>query len=128
MRFVAARIVMICMASGTACQNAPPQPPVVTADGVMRYTTSRTEQKIDCGGHPIELAGSRTEMTLVGPCRFVRVSGNHNDIALDIVPGGTIDITGAHNDVNWRQTEPGPQPDLQDHGESNRFHRVSTEP
>ena len=63
-----------------------------------------------------------------GPCRFVRISGSHNDIALDIVPGGTIEITGAHNDVNWRQTEPGPRPDLQDHGESNTFYRVSTEP
>ena len=128
MRFVATRIAVICLASGAACQSTPPQPPVVTADGVMRYATSRTVQKIDCDGRPIELAGSRTEMTLAGPCRFVRISGDHNDIALDIVPAGTIDITGAHNDVSWRQTELGPRPDLQDHGESNTFHRVSTEP
>jgi hypothetical protein len=128
MRFVAARIVLICLASGVACTNAPPQPPIVTADGVMRYTTSRTVQKIDCDGRPIELAGSRTEMTLVGPCHFVRISGNHNDIAADIVPAGTIEITGGHNDVSWSQTESGPRPDLQNHGESNTFHRISTEP
>ena len=73
MRLVAVRIVLVCLASAPAC-SVPPQPPVVTADGVMRVTTSRTIQKIDCDGRPIDLAGSRTEMTLVGPCRFVRVS------------------------------------------------------
>ena len=57
-------------------------------------------------------------MTLVGPCRFVRSQrGSHNDIAVDIVPAGTIDIIGGHNDVSWRQTGPGPRPDLQDHGD-----------
>jgi Protein of unknown function (DUF3060) len=128
MRLVAARIVLICLASAPACTSVPPQPPVVTADGVMRYTTSRTIQKIDCDGRPIDLAGSRTEMTVAGPCRFVRVSGDHNDIMTDIVPAGTIEIAGGHNDVSWRQIGPGPRPDLQDHGERNSFHRISIEP
>jgi hypothetical protein len=128
MRFIAARIAVICLASTVACQNTPQQPPVVTDDGMMHYKTSRTAQKIECDGRPISLEGDRTELSLVGPCRFVRVAGAHNDIALDIVPGGTIDITGAHNDVSWRQTEAGPRPDLQNQGDSNTFHRVSTEP
>jgi Protein of unknown function (DUF3060) len=128
MKFVAARIVLICLASGAACTNAPPQPPVVTGDGVAHYRTSRTVQKIACDGSPVALEGDRTEMTLIGPCRFVGISGSHNDIALDIIPGGTIDITGNHNDVSWRLTEAGQRPALQDHGESNTFHRVSSEP
>jgi len=119
---------VICLASTVACQNTPPHPPVVTDDGLMHYKTSRTAQKIACDGRPVSLEGDRTELSLVGPCRFVRVAGSHNDIALDILPGGTIDITGAHNDVSWRQTEAGPRPDLQNHGDSNTFHRVSTEP
>ena len=128
MKFVAARIVLICLASGAACTNAPPQPPVLGGDGVLHYRTSRTAQKITCDGRPIALEGDRTEMTLVGPCRSVSISGSHNDIALDIIPGGTIDITGGHNDVSWRLTEAGTRPALLDHGESNTFHRVSTEP
>jgi hypothetical protein len=127
MRCVAVRIALICLASGAACTNAPPQPPVVTGDGVIHYKTSRTTQKIDCDGRPIELEGDRTELTLTGPCRSVRISGSHNDIAVDIVPAGTIEITGSHNDVSWRQTGPGPRAILEDHGESNSFHRVSTE-
>jgi hypothetical protein len=127
MRFVAARIVLICLASGAACTQVPPQPPVVTADGTIHYRTSRTAQKIDCDGRPISLEGDRTEITLTGPCRFVRISGSHNDISVDIVPAGTIEVTGGHNDVSWRLTVPGPRANLQDQGESNTFHRVSTE-
>jgi hypothetical protein len=128
MRFVAARIVLIGLASGVACTNMPPEPPVVAGDGTLHYKTSRTKQQIDCDGRPIELAGNRTEMSLIGPCRFVRVSGSHNDIALDVVPAGTIQVTGTNNDVSWRQTAPGPRPELENLGRSNSFHRVPTEP
>jgi len=54
----------------------------------------------------------------------VRVSGAHNDIFIDVTPGGTIEITGNHNDVSWRRIEPGPLPVLQDRGQSNSFHRL----
>lgn len=128
MRFVAARIVLIGLASGAACANMPPQPPVVTGDGTLHYKTSRTAQTINCDGRPIELAGDRSELALTGPCRFVRISGSHNDIALDVVPAGTIEVTGGHNDVSWRQTAPGPRPELQSSGDDNSFHRVATEP
>jgi hypothetical protein len=126
MRFVAARIVLICLV-GAACTKVPPQPPVIAADGTIHYRTSRTVQQIDCDGRPIFLEGDRTEINLVGPCRIVHISGSHNDITLDIVPAGTIEITGGHNDVSWRLTAPGPRANLQDQGESNTFHRVSTE-
>jgi hypothetical protein len=128
MRFISARIAVICLVSAAACQSVPPQPPVVTEDGMLHYKTSRTSQKIVCDSRPISLDGDRTELTLVGSCHFVRISGSHNDIALDIIPAGTIEITGAHNDVSWRLTEAGARPDLQNHGDSNTFHRVSTEP
>jgi hypothetical protein len=128
MGLIAARVAVICLASAAACQGVPPQPPVVTGDGMMHYQASRTAQTIVCDGRPISLEGDRTELTLVGSCRFVRVSGSHNDIAIDIVPAGTIEITGAHNDVSWRQTEAGSRPDLQNHGDSNTFHPPSIEP
>jgi hypothetical protein len=128
MRFILARIIVFGLASGAACTNATPQPPVVSSDGTLHYKTSRTGQTINCDGRPIELEGDRTELTLTGPCRSVRISGSHNDISLDIVPAGTIEITGGHNDVTWRQTEAGPGPTLQDQGDANSFHRFSAEP
>jgi hypothetical protein len=126
MRFVAARIVLICLA-GAACTKVPPQPPMIAADGSIHYRTSRTAQQIDCDGRPIVLEGDRTEIGLVGPCRIVQITGSHNDISVDIVPAGTIAVTGGHNDVSWRLTVPGPPPVLQDQGESNSFHRMPTE-
>jgi hypothetical protein len=39
------------------------------------------------------------------------------------VPGGTIEITGEHNDVFWHQQPPNPpRPRLLDSGSSNTFH------
>jgi hypothetical protein len=127
MGFTAAKIVLICLASGAACTNEPPKLPVISADGVVQYTTSRTKATAPCDGRPVDLAGNRTVMTLTGPCRFVRVSGAHNDIFIDVIPGGTIEITGDHNDVSWQRIEPGPRPVLQDRGQSNTFHRLGND-
>jgi hypothetical protein len=126
MRCVTARIILICLAVA-ACVKVPPQPPVIAADGSIHYRTSRAAQQIDCDGRPIVLEGDRTEIGLAGPCRIVQITGNHNDITVDIVPAGTIAVTGGHNDVSWRLTVPGPPPVLQDQGESNSFHRMPTE-
>jgi hypothetical protein len=125
MRQIAARTALICLACGIGCTTNPPKPPIVDATGMMHYSTSRTKQNITCAGQPIQLEGDRTELTLTGPCRFVRIAGSHNDIETDIMPGGTIEITGTNNDVTWHQIEPGPSPQLQNRGESNTFHRSS---
>jgi hypothetical protein len=128
MRLVAVRIILFSLASGAACTTTPPQPPEVSSDGTLHYKTSRTAQQINCDGRPIELEGDRSELTLSGACRFVRISGSHNDISLDVVPAGTIEVTGGHNDVSWRQTGAGPRPNFQDHGDSNSFHQVASNP
>jgi hypothetical protein len=121
MRLIAVRMALICLACGVGCTN-PAEPPVVDADGVTHYSTSRSRQDIVCEGGPIQLDGDRTELTLTGPCRLVRVTGSHNDIETDIVAGGTIEITGNHNDVTWHQIEPGSAPQVQNRGQSNTIH------
>jgi hypothetical protein len=126
MRLVAARIAVMCLAGGVACTTNPPKPPVVDEAGITHYSTSRTKQNIACEGQSVQLEGDRTELTLTGNCRLIRITGSHNDIETDIAPGGTIEITGGHNDVTWRQTEPGAPPVLQNRGESNTFHRASS--
>jgi hypothetical protein len=82
---------------------------------------------VPCDGRPIDIASDRNDMTLTGPCQFVSVSGAHNDVYIDVTPGGTIQITGDHNDVSWRQIQRGPRPNLQDRGESNTFHRLDSD-
>jgi hypothetical protein len=123
MKFTATRIILICLTSATACTNEP-KPPTVSANGVVQYTTSRTKQTVPCDGRPVDIASDRNTMTLTGPCQFVRVSGAHNDVFIDVTPGGTIEITGNHNDVSWRRIQPGPRPVLEDRGQSNSFHRL----
>ena len=123
MKFGTISTVMICLASAIACTNQA-EPPKIAANGVVTYTTSRTKQTVPCDGRPIDIAGDRNDMTLTGPCQFVRVSGAHNDIYIDVRADGTIEITGDHNDVSWRQIQPGPHPNLQDRGQSNTFHHL----
>jgi hypothetical protein len=122
MKFVATRFVLICLTSVAACTSMPAPPPVVAADGVAHYKTDGARQTIHCDERPIELDGYHTTLVLTGPCRMVRLVGWHNDIDISLVPGGTIEITGSHNDVSWHPTEPGPKPTLLDHGDSNTFH------
>ena len=123
MKYTAAGLGLICLASGVACTNEA-KPPVVTADGVVQYVTSRTKQTVPCDERPVDISSDRNVMTLTGSCRFVPVSGAHNDIFIDVTPGGTIEITGDHNDVSWWRIGPGPRPLLQDSGQSNSFHRL----
>jgi hypothetical protein len=80
-------------------------------------------RQIACGPRPVLLNGNHTDVTLTGPCRYVRVAGAHNDVTVTVVPGGTIEITGEHNDVFWHQQPPNPpRPRLLDSGSSNTFH------
>jgi Protein of unknown function (DUF3060) len=78
---------------------------------------------ITCGDLPVLLDGNHTDLTLSGPCRYVRLDGAHNDVTVTVTPGATIEITGAHNDVYWQSLDPqGPAPMLLNHGYSNTFH------
>src|SRR5579875_3393964 len=78
---------------------------------------------VTCGPRAVLLGGSHTDAKVLGDCRYVRVAGEHNDIQVEVAPGGTVEITGAHNDVWWRQSRPGPGPRLLNVGQSNTFHR-----
>jgi hypothetical protein len=116
------RISTVCFSGVVACTNATPQPPIAQ-DGWLRYITSRSKQTIPCGEIPIQLEGDRTDLTLTGYCRVVRVTGEHNDIHVQVTPGGTIEVTGKHNDIWCQQMGAGPRPRLLNAGYSNTFHQ-----
>ena len=113
--------------------------PIATLAGVLAISTVAMAQTtitngweiytgedshITCHERPVLLTGNHTDLTLSGPCRYVRLTGWHNDVTLTVVPGGTIEITGAHNDVFWHALDPtAAAPILLDKGYSNTFHR-----
>ena len=115
---VSAAAVLGLMAALAAC--TPEQSEPVVAHGWDNYGYASA---ITCGSRPVLLTGNSMDLTMNGPCSFVRVEGNHNDISIVVAPRGTIEITGAHNDVSWH-VPPGARftPILLDHGNSNTFH------
>lgn len=118
---VVARVGVLGLAVA-ACSTTPGGPPgPIEQNGFLVYGNG-APSAITCDQRPVQLNGNHTDKRLSGPCQFVRVAGSHNDIAIDMAPGGAIDITGAHNDVTWSQSQPGPPPMLVDHGASNTFH------
>jgi hypothetical protein len=118
----AARVAVLLMLSTMATPAAWPQTAPQVANGWDIYGSNA--RKIVCGDNPVLLNGSHTDVSLTGPCRYVRVAGAHNDVEVTIQPGGTIEITGAHNDVFWHPQQGATEkPILLDHGSSNDFHR-----
>jgi Protein of unknown function (DUF3060) len=85
------------------------------------------KQTIPCGELPVQIEGNRTDLTLTGNCRLVRITGEHNDIRVQVTPGGMIEVTGQHNDIWWQQMGPGPRPRLLNRGSSNTFHSEEPE-
>ena len=76
-----------------------------------------------CPSGMAEVTGWHTEVHLVGECHYVRISGEHNDVYVDLAAGGQVDVTAPHNDVYVRQVSPGPVPRLQAYADSVTFHR-----
>jgi Protein of unknown function (DUF3060) len=105
------------------CAQPPRDLAPVEQGGWLTYSESRIRTPIACGPVPIQLAGSRLDTRLTGGCRYVRITGGHNDIQIDIAPGGTIELVGSNNDVVWKQIQPGPTPRLIDTGANNTFHQ-----
>jgi hypothetical protein len=116
-------IVLLGGVSASAMTVPVPVPVPVQQNGWLIYGASHTSQTLPCAPTPILLTGSHTDTEIKGACTYVRLSGDHNDVAIGVAAGGTIEITGAHNDVTWHQVTQGPPPRLINQRDSNTFHR-----
>jgi hypothetical protein len=74
-----------------------------------------------------EVTGWHTEVHLVGECHYVRISGEHNDVYVDLIAGGQVVVTAPHNDVYVRQVSPGPAPRLRAYAYGVTFHHSGPE-
>jgi len=104
-----------------ACEA--PLPPPAVPDGYVHVT--QRSGTIACDGRPVSVDSMHADIVVRNDCRRVRLAGSHDDVTVYIQPGGSIEITGHHNDLVWRQTGPGPRPYLIGGGETNTFHRNS---
>lgn len=124
MRGATAGLAVLCLATAAAgcARESSSLASSVRDDGATHYTDSRVKGSIDCGGRPVVLDGNRSVLRLTSPCRRVTVAGRRNDVHVEVAPGGLVEITGAHNDVTWRQVGEGRRPELKAVGPSNTFH------
>lgn len=122
MRGATAGLAVLCLAKAAGCAKESSSLASNVRDGATHYTDSRVKGSIDCGGRPVVLDGNRSVLRLTGPCRRVTVAGRRNDVHVEVAPGGLVEITGAHNNVTWRQVGEGRRPELRVVGPSNTFH------
>ncbi len=96
----------------TACQSgskddAAPQstaeaskaPAVTAAQAPGNIVGSGIDQTYDCGGRPVNIAGSRNTLRLTGSCPTLNLIGTGNKVTVD--KAGVINITGHDNTVTW---------------------------
>jgi hypothetical protein len=116
-------VLAVVAALATTCAARADHPLSGQVDGGWQnYPLSHVRREIFCDGRPVLLTGDHTKLRLSGDCPRVRVAGRHNDIFVDLLPGGMIEITGAHNDVTWHAARPYPRPRLVNAGSRNTFH------
>lgn len=90
--------------------------------GWQRVQSVNRERRVVCGELPVLVEVSHAGLGLIGSCGYVRVAGDHLDLSVDLSPGGTIEVTGGHNDITWRQPRGPRPPTLINAGTSNSFH------
>ena len=121
------KLIWLASAVLAGCSNPPS---AVPSDGFVHVLPVSGQPTLMCDGRPLALDGDHNEIVLTGDCRRVRITGEHNDVSIDVAPGGEVEITGLHDDVFWWQSRPGPRPVLEDHGTpgTNTFHARTQAP
>ena len=62
-------------------------------DGRAHFTQNGASTTIVCDWRPVEIDANRVSLKVVGPCRRVIVTGNHNDVSTQVRAGGiALDI------------------------------------
>lgn len=117
-KLTAALLIVLPLGAGCAIARVVPS----VDDGRVHFVQNGARQTVYCDQRPFEMDADHVSLKIVGPCRAVYVAGDHNDIETDVLGGGLVMITGAHNDVTWHQVSPGRPPALIIQGHSDTFH------
>ncbi len=72
-----------------------------------------------CEDAGVFISGSDNRIEIAGACGEIRISGSNNRIAVDLLPGGIINLSGSDNRVEYRLVERGPPPIVLQSGSNN---------
>ncbi len=86
--------------------------PVRARADVVVNGSNRTEL-LDCNQEAAAVNGNANRVVLHGACRSLHVTGAHNEVEVDLRPGGALTIVGADNHVLYTPIVPGPTTSLQ---------------
>jgi hypothetical protein len=109
--------VLACLTL-SACQTgskddaATPQAPatgkaaasVTAAQAPGNILSANGNQTYDCGGQPVNIAGYRNTLHLVGSCPTLNITGHENKVTVDT--STTINVTGHDNTLTWVSGSP----------------------
>lgn len=93
-------------------------PAPATAEGVWTVVgQGRTDAHVCAVNEDVDISGQGHALTLTGPCRSIRVSGQGNELTTDVA--GSIQVSGMNNKVSWRAALKGKKPSIKLSGMGN---------
>lgn len=103
--------VLVCLTVG-ACQNGSKddeRPAAAHSGGAVAKAPADivgtgTDQTLECGGGPVNVAGHQNTLHLMGSCPTLNIAGWGNRITVDRVT--VINLTGHTNTVTWGAGDP----------------------
>lgn len=101
--------------NGLRVGTAAPPPPL----GRPKPMTIPPNARLNCAGKAISVRGSGQNLTLVGRCPQVTVSGSGNTVRVEQV--GRISVTGSRNTVIWTKGLTSAKPSTFVSGSGNRI-------
>lgn len=93
-------------------------PAPATAEGVWTVVgQGRTDAHVCAVNEDVDISGQGHALTLTGPCRSIRVSGQGNELTTDVA--GNIQVSGMNNKVSWKAALKGKKPSIKLSGMGN---------
>jgi hypothetical protein len=98
---------------------------VETRAGASWLSIHDSEQTgtLDCKGRHVSVSGEDNKLTLTGTCLSVEVSGDRNELVVDVL--GEASLAGDENRIQWKRAASGNAPEVTDSGDGNSVKRAS---
>jgi hypothetical protein len=88
-----------------------------TSHATIERSAAGGVETIECKGESVEVSGASYDLTLLGECPSVEVSGASNTVRVEAVR--SIEVTGTGNKVIWERSLRGERPSIESTGLGN---------
>lgn len=98
---------------------------VEARDGAAWLSIHDSDQagSLDCKGRHVSVSGERNKLKLTGTCLSVEVSGDNNELVVDVL--GEASLAGDENRIEWKRAASGSTPEVSDSGDGNTVKRAA---